>query len=149
MFKYKQNRLLFKSYNEGILDTRGQVYFPTMYYNKLPCAYISEIYIHKYRRNNVPINRIDIAGRSSIKDEMINDIYRMLIFYPQNKSGMKILTLNIDYSSKFRSNTLVLYIKREDRYKIKDLESILRDSYVNNSIVNIVLQIKEDESGRV
>ena len=149
MFKYKQNRSLFKSYNEGILDTRDQIYFSTMYYNKLPCAYISEIYIRKYRRNNVPINRIDIAGRSFIKDEMINDIYRMLIFYPQNKSGVKILTLNIDYSSKFHSSIFVLYVKREDRYKIKDLESILRDSYVNNSIVNIVIQIKKDESGRV
>ena len=62
---------------------------------------------------------------------------------------MKTLTLNIDYASKFHSSTLVLYVKREDKHKIKDLESILRNSYFNRSIVNIVIQIKEDESGRI
>ena len=147
MPKYKQNRLLFMSYNERNLNSHGQIYSFTIYYNKLPCTFISEIYIHKYHRNNVPTNRIDIISPSIVKDKLINNIYRVLILHPQDKLGMKILTLNIDYASKLHSRTLVLYVKKEDKHKIKDLESILRNSYFNRSIVNIVLQIKEDESG--
>ena len=149
MPKYKQSRLLFMGYNEGKLDARGQIYSFMIYCNKLPCTFISEIYIHKYHRNNVPTNRVDIVGSSTIKDKLINNICRVLILHPQDKLGMKILALNIDYASKFHSSTLVLYVKKEDKHKIKDLESILRNSYFNRSIVNIVIQIKEDESGRV
>lgn len=113
MPKYKQNRLLFMSYNERNLDSHGQIYSFTIYYNKLPCTFISEIYIHKYHRNNVPTNRIDIVSPSIVKDKLINDIYRVLILHPQDKLGMKILTLNIDYASKLHSRTLVLYVKRD------------------------------------
>ena len=143
MPKYKQNRLLFMGYNEGNLDSCGQVvYSSTIYYNKLPCTFISEIYIHKYHRNNVPTNRIYIVSTGIVKDKLTNNSYRVFIFHPQDKLGMKTLTLNIDYASKFHSSTLVLYVKKEDKHKIKDLESILRNSYFNDSIVNIVIQIK-------